>query len=367
MTIDSDYQLLAIGPLPPPLAGTSVSFKLFCDFLATQSEKVSVKIISTAPKKLGTRPLLDLSNLVTASRILTGCLSHIRKSNKVILFGSNQFLLSMMPICLLIAKLARKKFYVRSFGGSLDSYYLNLSPYTRKYFRWMLNHTDGLIVQTDSLNIFFENLLDSRVHLVPGYRELPKDLIVNSDVRENHATLKLVYVGHINKQKGIFDLLDTINMLNADRIHFECDIYGPIYDEDSTSFKQLIAQTNGAHYSGILDPNQVIKTISSYDLFVFPTYYSGEGHPGVLIEAMMAGLPIITTNFKSIPDLVEHRINGLLVAPNNPQELAIAIQLLKDDRELMNKLKEQSALRGIRYSSEVVIPSLLKAIEIEHK
>lgn len=365
MTINSKYQLLVIGPLPPPLAGTSVSFKLFCDFLVEQSDKVTINIINSAPKKLGTKPLLDLSNLVTASKIFWECLLQIRKSNKVILFGNNQFLISMMPICLLFAKLAKKPFYVRSFGGDLDTYYQGLSPYSRKYFLSMLNRVDGLIVETQSLYVFFEDLLTSSVHLIPGYRELPTSSVSIEDAVKNPAILKLVFVGHVNEKKGVFDLLESIKSLNAHDLKVECDFFGPIYTEDSSRFQREVAQTNGANYSGTLQPHQVISTIKNYDLFVFPTYYQGEGHPGVVIEAMMAGLPIITTNFKSIPDLVEHNVNGLLVTPNKPQELADAIQLMVDNAELMKTLKLQSEVKGKKYCSSEVIPNLLKTIEID--
>ena len=366
------YQLLVIGPLPPPLAGTSVSFKLFCDFLEYQSDRVSIKTLNTAPKNLGTIPLLSFSNFSTASRVLWGCLSQLRKSNKVLLFGSNQFLVSLMPICLLLAKIARKKFYVRCFGGSFDSYYLELPPLVRRYFRWVLKHVDGLIVETQSKKDFFEELMGNRVHLVPGYREsvnLPTVMLPKNDQHNDsqQRSLRLVYVGHINRQKGVFDLLNSIKLINTDSRHeVTCDLYGPIYEDDSELFHQEISNTDGAEYHGVLEPDRVIETIAAYDLFVFPTYYKSEGHPGVLIEAMMAGLPIVTTNFKAIPDLIEHGVNGLLVTPQNPQELASTIESLCNDRKRLATLKEQSLRHGKKYSSAEMIPLLLKAIDVEY-
>jgi glycosyltransferase involved in cell wall biosynthesis len=62
-----------------------------------------------------------------------------------------------------------------------------------------------------------------------------------------------------------------------------------------------------------LEPAEVVPTLRNYDALIFPSYYQGEGHPGVLVEAMMAGLPIITTQFRSIPELVQDGVNGLLM------------------------------------------------------
>ena len=360
-------QLLVIGPLPPPVAGTSVSFKLFCEFLEKKSDKVCITTLNTAPKKLGNRPLFSFDNLFTTSRVLWGCLLQIRKSNKVLLFGSNQLLISLMPICLLIAKLARRPFYVRSFGGSFDSYYLNLSPIVRRYVTWVLKHVDGLIVQTKSKKDFFNDLMGTRVHLVPGYRE-PVDIVAsNKQVDLPQRTLKLVYVGHIRKQKGVFDLLESIELLNVSPpLKVTCDFFGPIYNEDSNLFTQKVDSTDGAEYGGLLEPDQVISSIANYDVFVFPTYYTGEGHPGVLIEAMMAGLPIITTDFKSIPELIKHGHNGLLVSPQDPRGLAETINTLRTDNKTFTSLKNQSINSGKKYSSDELIPLLLKAIEVEY-
>jgi len=359
--------LLVIGPLPPPVAGTSVSFKLFCDFLENQPDKISFTTINTAPKKLGAIPLFSFKNFSTASRVLWGTLLHIRKSNCVLLFGSNQFLISLMPLCLLIAKVARKKFYVRSFGGSFDSYYQNLSPTVRRYVGWVLKHVDGLIVETKSKQDFFSKFMGDRAHLVPGYRDSVEIDTSHKHIRQPEDSLKLVYVGHIRKQKGVFDLLDSLQLLHASHpSKVTCDFYGPVYEEDSVLFSQQVDETTGATYGGLLEASQVIQTIANYDVFVFPSYYPGEGHPGVLIEAMMAGLPIVTTNFKAIPELIEDGFNGLLVSPNDPTALADTVNNLRTNKELYSLLKERSIQSGKKYSSNELIPLLLKAIDVDY-
>jgi len=81
---------------------------------------------------------------------------------------------------------------------------------------------------------------------------------------------------------------------------------------------------------------------------------------------MMAGLPIISTNFKPIPDLVEHGYNGVLITPENPPELVDTIEYLRANRELFTILKAQSKQSGIKYSSTELNPLLLEAIEVEY-
>ncbi|MBX2870316.1 MAG: glycosyltransferase family 4 protein [Acidiferrobacterales bacterium] len=364
MKEDTKRQLLVIGPVPPPLSGTSVSFQLFCDYVEANSDAVTLRILNSSPKKPSDRPLLDLGNFFTAKRVLWGCLKHVRASRKVILFGSNQFLLTLMPICFVISRIAGKKFYVRCFGGSLDSYYETLSPVMRRYFTHILTRIDGLIVQTSTLKNFFDRIDGVKVHQVPGYRNASVAGLEGRSVREHSAPMRLVYVGHVREEKGIFDLLESLRTINSrSNGAVECDLYGPIYDDVADRFNQEISQTDGANYKGILDSDKVIPTLNTYDVFVFPTYYQGEGHPGAVIEALIAGLPVITTHFKSIPDLIEDKTNGLLVTPQKTDELIAAIEMLFGDSVLLETLSKKAAESGKTHHLSKVIPRLLHAVD----
>ena len=59
-----------------------------------------------------------------------------------------------------------------------------------------------------------------------------------------------------------------------------------------------------------------------------------DGIPNVLVEAMAAGTPVIASAVSGIPELVEHEVNGLLVAPEDPEALADALLRLHGDPEL---------------------------------
>ncbi|MFX0133186.1 MAG: glycosyltransferase family 4 protein, partial [Candidatus Hodarchaeota archaeon] len=64
----------------------------------------------------------------------------------------------------------------------------------------------------------------------------------------------------------------------------------------------------------------IYTLISTFDLFVMPSV--NEGIPIVLLETMVLGIPIIATKVGGIPEILTHRINGLLVAPGDISELA---------------------------------------------
>jgi glycosyltransferase involved in cell wall biosynthesis len=169
----------------------------------------------------------------------------------------------------------------------------------------------------------------------------------------------LVYLSHVREEKGIFVLLESLRRLHEQGESIECDICGPIYDDVADRFQQELSKIPNAKYVGVLKPAEVISTMGQYDALVFPSYYVGEGHPGVLIEAMMAGIPAITTRFRSIPEIVEDGVNGLLVEPQSPDDLARVIRLMANDRGLLNELTENSFRKRNDFTAAELAPRIL--------
>lgn len=357
-------RLLAIGPLPPPIAGTSVSFQVFCNLVNNHPDRLKLDIINSAPKHLGQYPLFTRSHFETAHRIVRQFIEKVRQIDQVLIFGQDQFFLSMASVCLRIAKAAGKPCYLRSIGGSLDNYYMGLRPLFRRLFRSTLNQVDGLIIETELNHQYFAQMLGDKVYYVPAYRPLSEnEQAAPAPVDQRSGPLRAAYVGHIREEKGIFVLLESLRTLNGTSV--TCDFYGPIYGAASQRFQQELAQTPNAAYRGVLNPDQVVSTLRQYDVMVFPTHYPGEGHPGVVVEAMIAGIPVITTRFRSIPELIKHEVNGLLIEPRNGQQLRQAIQTLQQNRPLLASLGQKNWAARTQFSATAQVPRILQPLGIQ--
>lgn len=66
-----------------------------------------------------------------------------------------------------------------------------------------------------------------------------------------------------------------------------------------------------------------------------------DGIPNVLMEAMAKEIPTISTKLVGIPELIEDGVNGLLVSPNNAQELAEAIERIKNDKDFAERIRKK--------------------------
>ncbi len=95
---------------------------------------------------------------------------------------------------------------------------------------------------------------------------------------------------------------------------------------------------NAVHLLGFIP--DAARYLKGLDIFVLPSLK--EGLPYTIMEAMAAGLPVISTQVGGIPDLVEHRKNGLLVRPKDPPALAAALRTLMTQEELKAELSQAS-------------------------
>lgn len=359
-------RILAVGSLPPPLGGTSVSFQAFCDEIHRYSDEIAVDIIDAAPRyiKEDTR-ILTSANLSQAGRVLRQVLQKAKTADLVVVVGSHQFLLTMGSIILILAKLFGKKCYFRSFGY-LDVYYHKQPSPLKWLFRQVMHLMDGLFVETQLVQSHLTPILGQKVKWVPGYRHMPLD---QNDFPQRRAPsdekLRLVFISQVREEKGIFVLLESLRQpAILDKGNIFCDIYGPIFPSISERFEFELAQTPNATYKGVLDPDDAVATLARYDVFVFPTFWRGEGHSGVLMEAMMAGTAVITTQHRSIPELVEHRVNGLLAKPQDVPSLVEMINLLDTDRELLCELARANWERRKRHAATTVVAEMLAQMTI---
>ena len=87
-----------------------------------------------------------------------------------------------------------------------------------------------------------------------------------------------------------------------------------------------------------------------------------DGIPSSIVEAMSVGLPVVTTAVGSLPEIVEHSVNGIIVSERDPDGLSGALLQLIDDSSLRNRLGSKARETIIADFDTVVCSSVLGSL-----
>jgi len=146
----------------------------------------------------------------------------------------------------------------------------------------------------------------------------------------------LLSVGRLVEQKGFDRLLRACAALTQQGYRFRCDIIGdgPLR-RDLEQLTDELGLCERVRFHGRMFQEQLIEYYATADLFVLPCIEASDGDrdgiPNVLIEAMAMQLPIISTRFSGVPELVIDGVTGVLVESNDVPALVEAMRGLLDD------------------------------------
>ena len=155
----------------------------------------------------------------------------------------------------------------------------------------------------------------------------------------------ILYHGRVDRRKGALDLLDAFARLRqrghatALRARLLYSGIGP--DTDAVAARVQALGLGEAYTSlGYVNYDDVPAVYRQADLFASPTY--SEGFSNTILEAMSAGLPVVSCHAVGVVDCLRDDENGLLVPPGDLDALAGALARLLDDRALRRRLAERA-------------------------
>ncbi len=151
----------------------------------------------------------------------------------------------------------------------------------------------------------------------------------------------VVTVSRLTRQKGIPTLLEAVSQVRARRPNVRFLLIGSRESEGPFAVAQDEIDRQAPHVMALGARSDVPALLGLADVFVLPTEYR-EGIPRVLLEAGLAGLPIVATDMPGCSDVVTHCSNGFLVPPRDPGALATAILDVLADRRAAQDMGRRS-------------------------
>jgi len=204
------------------------------------------------------------------------------------------------------------------------------------------------------------------VHLV--YHGLNADFArllatVGDDERlaRSSPRLRIASVGRLVAKKGFDILIAAVAQLREQGTDVELFIAGENGDH-ATLVRALVAESGLSELvrmTGPLTQREILALYRGSDVFALACRVDGDGDrdgiPNVMVEAMAAGLPVVTTAVSGIPELVHDGDNGLLVPPDDASGLADAILLVAKDPQLQQRLSANgSATVAAHFDGDVL-------------
>ena len=208
-----------------------------------------------------------------------------------------------------------------------------------------------LVLQTHDAGAFFSSSIPKSVIpnpiLVPEY---PAPVL-----KSEASSQTLVAMGRLCSQKGFDFLLNAFAPLGNKFPDWVLEIWGEGAQRGNLeSLRDELGLRERVRFPGLTKEHY--KTMAEADIFVLSSRY--EGFPNVLGEAMACGLPVVSFDCPSGPsEMIQDGVNGLLVPPENIQELSSSLERLMASVELRNTLGEQARKITESYSLDKIVQS----------
>lgn len=213
-------------------------------------------------------------------------------------------------------------------GGSVANWIkdrkIRVKPY--KKLKW-------IIVEGKKMKETLEGCgFDTNVIYVPNF----KNITYQPRLQNTHkGTMRFIFLSRIIPEKGCNTILDAVEILNSENLDFSVDFYGPVEQSYKYEFEYRIKNIPNASYNGFIDlRNQKnYDTLAEYDAMLFPTYWHGEGFPGIIIDAFIAGLPVIASDWNLNADIIENGKTGIILKGNNVDALVDEMKAFIKERD----------------------------------
>lgn len=301
-------RVLMIGPFPKPTTGVSLANAVVREILEKSTE-FHVDSINTSldhfDEKVGAfsfhKLFFNLKFNVAAFKVLFNDIIYLTP-------GQTFFGIAKYTVFILLATLLGKEIVIHVHGNHMGTAYRSLKGWKRSYFKWLLSKTKKGIVLSQSLRANLTPFIsENAIYELYNFAE---DYLFEGIQPQKTEKLRVIYLSNLMEEKGILVLLDALNRLEAAGIPYEAKIAGNIDKTNEQLIKDKLAQLKHTSYVGVVNGSEKKDFLVWGNTFVLPTFYTMEGQPISILEAMATQNVIVTTAHAGIPDVIQDKIHG---------------------------------------------------------
>jgi glycosyltransferase involved in cell wall biosynthesis len=335
-----------MGAIPPPYMGPTIATKLILNS-KIKNEFDLIHLDTSDHRSLNTLNKADLWNFLLAIKHYSILVVSILKYWPALIYIPNcqtTFGYFRDALFIVICKIFNRKILCHLRGGNFKNWYSSSSALTRWVVRRVHSLIDGQIVLGERLKSLFNEIIPKdKIFVVPNGASISIHEFNEKPSLSNQKT-NILFLSNLRREKGIFDVLAAIPEVYSFSHNFQFIFAGEWRNKETKteydSFIKMNLNLPVQILSNVYGRSK-FELLFSADIFVFPPR-EPEGHPWVIVEAMAAGLPIITTDEGAITESVKDGVNGFIVEKRNPQQIAEKIKFLIEHPDTRRKMGEES-------------------------
>lgn len=283
------------------------------------------------------------------------------KNNKdIILFPAHNGVKVFIPIVTTANIIFKRQIHYIVIGGWLPNLLAK-----NKFILYFTKKLNSIHVETNIMKNKLQDLGLNNVYYLPNFKRLTilKEEEINKSFSEPY---KLCTFSRVMKEKGIEDAIEAVIAINklVGKEVFNLDIYGQVDDGYIEKFEIIRSKfPTSICYKGIIESEKSVQTIKEYFVLLFPTYYSGEGFAGTLLDALSAGVPVIASDWKYNSEIIEENIEGYIFATNNIEDFTRVLKDIYLNPRKITSIKINCIKKAKQYEPDLIISNFIKHLD----
>lgn len=212
----------------------------------------------------------------------------------------------------------------------------------------------AVVFQTKAEEVCFSDAVKAKGIIIPN------PVSVEDFLRKRPEHLHILTAGRLAEQKNHKMLMDAVAILRSSIADIQCSIYGEgELREELEDYRKEKGLEELVELPG--HSRNIHEKVAQASVFVLTSEY--EGLPNALIEAMMMGVPCITTDYPGSDEVITDGETGLIIPRQDPKALAEAVLRLINEPALEDALSRQAMAAAVRYQTANVINRWREVIE----
>ena len=350
-------EVAVLGPTPPPVHGVAVMFETVLTQLDADPRLDLRHVEVGDPAKGRNFGVFTWNNaraaLVDVAR--GGYTLMIRRPAVAYLsLSQNRWAFLRDSLLVVAARCAGASVVVHLHGAHFGRFRRDSNPVLRRFIDGVLGSVDRAIVLGEGLrHLLGPSFPAERVRVVPNGIDLPEHVASKSGPSE----FRVLFMGVLDETKGFVELIRAWPAVR-DRLPGARLTCAGRWESDSLRHRVAseiddLGLQGAVEFPGVVTGEAKSRLLHEVDAFCLPTHYSLEGLPVVILEAMAAGLPVVSTPRGAIAEIVEEGGSGFLVPEHDGVALAERLLRLGVDQELRSSMgRRGKELHGLRYTAD---------------